>query len=204
MYRAKIERSGMYHNDEWVIYTTEPISPESKTLGQYVNNVHMCHPHLVIVHMCHPHLVICRPVFDVEIQDGLVILKNPISTFDEKIPNITHFLDDLFEMKYLVESFKRVRKEALDWDFIKYLVNRYASAYYVCMAGGVGGYSMSLIKEIVKIGNIDLDMQIYPGKDGGDGWYTLGDTLNHEWPDIDPMLKRLQTQIPCVSKFLTE
>jgi hypothetical protein len=180
----------MRYNDEWILYTQSEI--KKADVGKYIRAAMFDDPRVVV----------SRPVFDVEVREGLEVKAKPISSFDEKVPDITKFLDDVFELKDFVSHFKQHRVERPEWDFVHFLVNHFSSAYYDCMAGGVSAYMMSLLSEVAKIGNMDLSEVVYNGMEKD---YTLGDILKGEkWPDLTPFLHKIQNQIPSVGLFLLE
>jgi len=189
MWRTVVEMSCMQNNDEHVLYTEEEI--KSEQVEKFVQ----------IDRWVSPVLVFSRPVFDEEIEDGLTFATE---VFNEKTPDITHFLDAMYKLKMRIVLVKYI-KEAnnKDWDAIKFIIKDIITQYYDCMSRGLPTYLGSIIKELVECcPGIDLDMPLYPKKYG---MHLLKDFLKEvDPPDIKKHLIRIRKQIPSLPTFLLE
>ena len=168
IFRTIIERSVMSNNDEYSLYTNKEMTQEivdrmPKTM--FSEN----------------HLVVSRPVFDIEIEEGLDVFrsKTMVSCFDEKIPEITKFFDSLFEMKKCINRMKEIHSDKNEEELKKiiknFMVRHYTCHFYDCMSGGLKKYAGLILCEFIKQMGIDEKMELYPKQDG---YYTVKDFLN--------------------------
>ncbi len=185
LYRIIVENSPMTNNDERIYYKENSVEIGLVCPGK-------------------GKVVVCRPVYDIEIEKGLKT-DNVVglSIFDEKTPDITSFFDGLYKMKHYCDAMSSFMP-----DFnINQLVNYFASQYYDCMDGGLSGYIISMIREISKRDDVDMDMKVYPGKDDiTDNWYTLQDFLDSakDTPSLENIKDMIQKKIPNIDKFLLD
>lgn len=162
-YRTVIERSCMSNNDEFVLYTDQPITREIVSK-------------MPSIPFDENKLVLSRPVFDIEIEDGLDIHKSYTDLHDEFQPEITRFFDSIFKLKDFIDLFKEISSFKEDKEkLINFIVYRYSCFYYDCMSGGLKQYDGALLLEIIKHFNIDENMELYPKQDGS---YTVKDFVN--------------------------
>jgi hypothetical protein len=190
MYRSIVEMSCMQNNDERVLYTEEEILYDQ--VKEHINGNRFDSPKLVF----------SRPVFDAEIDDGL----NFAMETNNKIPDITRFLDALYRLKVRFDFVRELKKaNPQDWDPIPFIIRDITSQFYDCMSGGLPVYLGSIVKEIIDFyPNIDLDMTLYPKDEEED--YLLKDFLKEmeNAPDIKQHLTVMRKQIPCLPGFLLE
>ncbi len=184
IYRIVVELSGMSNNDERIYYKENSVEA-----GTILPNG--------------ARIVISRPVYDIEIQQGLKMHKEGgVSLFDEKTLDITAFFDSLYKMKHYVDYVKSFSPGLS----IEHIVNYFSSQFYDCMSGGIPIYISSIIKEICEKTDIDRNMRIYPGKDGEtDNWHTLQDFLDEvNPPSLEDIRDIIQKELPNISQFLLE
>jgi len=202
MYRNIVERSCMSNNNEIITYTPHKLSYDSfKTYK----------------------LVISRPVYDYEIEEGLKIINNKeISTFNEKVPDITQFLDGLYRLKIRFEWDKKMFHEYT----LEKSINHYVSYnYYDCMSGGCNGYILSMFRYIIEnTEDFNLDEKLYPGKNDfdengkpcsqkekealneKDSWYDYHDFLKsiEKIERFEDITKKFKNKLPDIKQFLLE
>ncbi len=182
MYRLVVERSNMSNNDEVIQYV--PGQNEEELRETIYRKGHK--------------VVVFRPVFPIEISDGLIISDRQIHMFDEKSPPITQFLDSLFWLKSWVDLHK-------DHDIpltFKRIIYHYTMNYYDCMSEGLKKYDAALFKELMEVvkDEVDMDMEVYPNEKG---WYTLRDFLaSIHPPDITDLWNKLRQTLPPLKTFL--
>ena len=156
-------------------------------------------------------LVISRLVYDFEIEEGLNPIKGvEISSFDEKIPKITSFLDGVYKIKVRFGYDKKMFKEPS----IENSINHFISYnYYDCMSGGCNIYILSIFRYVIEnIEGFNLDEPIYPGKDrkgnceDKNSWYNFHDFLQEikHIERFEDMICGFQNQLPDVKKLLLE
>lgn len=190
MYRNVIERSGMINNDEIITYT-------DKKLTYDMFNTYK--------------LVISRPVYDFEIEEGLNPIKETgISSFDEKIPKISSFLDGLYRIKVRFDHDKKMFKSAS----LQKSINHYISYnYYDCMSGGCNVYILSIFRYLIEnMEDFNLNEPIYPGKDRGkscedkSSWYNFNDFLKgiKNIERFEDIICGFQNRLPDTKKLLLE
>jgi hypothetical protein len=158
MFRNIVERSVMTNNDEVVFYSEKELSFEQFNEGNIQETMKSFN--ISINMFDDPNLVISRPIFPVEKEEGLKIeTDNWTSVFDEKVPEITKFLDDLFKLsRYFLgrkEHFSHV-------PLYKSVIWKIGMDYYDCMSGGTSKYSLSILQTVMKALNIDEDVSLYP------------------------------------------
>lgn len=155
-WRNIIERSCMINNDEFVIYSHEQRKQEKDMPGR---------------------LRMSRPVFTVEIKDGL----DPVAQMEKRqlspqqAPKITLMLDAFFKLKKSLEGYQylhSLREDNTPWNPAQALASIIGDNYYDCMTGGWDGYSIWAAHQLGA--TMNPNEQVYP-KDNG--WYTLGDFL---------------------------
>lgn len=173
IFRNVVERSCMNNNDEWVFYSDHELKFKDPEIERML-------PRRMFDDT---RLVVSRPVFDIEITEGLDIKSIPSSLYDSVCPKITAFLDTVFELKNLINFFKEVYQENDKTKLVNFLIRRYTCDFYDCMSGGLGKYEGYIVKQLVKSFNIDLSMELYPKGDSKDH-YTIGDFMN-EFKDVD-------------------
>jgi len=186
-YRNIIEYSCMSNNDERISYTDKPLNSKD-------------------VFSQDKFLVFSRPVYDLEIEEGLKTHKYSISCFDEKIPDITSFLDTLYRLKFRYEGLKVISQKEIT---IEHIIKYISDSFYDCMSGGMPAYLGSICKRLCEEfpDEIDLAMELYPCSEETkeNGWYTLKDFLEEiNPPDIDIHLDKMRKKLPSVSSFLLE
>ena len=188
LYRIVVEYSCMSNNDERIYYIDHYEKDTFEKEKFICNN--------------DGRIVISRPVYDIEIEQGLKTEVVGLSMFDEKTPDITSFFDGIYKMKSYCDVFKDI---IVDFN-IKHIVDHFAAQYYDCMSGGLSIYITSIIKELSKRDDVDKSIRIYPGKNKeGDEWYTLQDFLDSvDPPSIEEIKNLFQKQIPSISQFLLE
>ena len=183
MYRTIVELSGMTNNDEYILYTKKQLTHDD---------------------IKHGRLVISRPVFEIELEDGLRVEEGvTVSKWADspfaKSPEITQFLDSLFNMKFFTDASKSVSDKLISPERF---VRHYATQYYDCMSGGLPKWAGLIVKEFAEIMNIDKNMELYPKEDG---YYTLKDfcrEFTDEGDSLKTVMSRLQGELPPLNKFL--
>jgi hypothetical protein len=183
MYRTIVELSNMKNNDEYILYTKEILTDDD---------------------IKHGYIVLSRPVFKIEIDDGLLIREGiTISKLSNshytRSPEITLFLDALFNMKYFVERQKKISDNPIKPErFLKYYTNQ----YYDCMSDDLPRWMGVIAREFAIIMGFDEDMKLYPRKEG---WYTLKDfcrDFESAGCDINKILKKVKEELPPIDQFL--
>ena len=188
LYRIVVENSDMLNNDERIHYIDYYEKDTFEKEKFICNN--------------DGRVVISRPVYEIEIEQGLKTEVIDLSMFDEDTPDITSFFDSIYKMKHFTDVFKDIYS-----DFsIESIIKHFAAQYYDCMSGGLSIYISSIIKELSKRDDVDKSIRIYPGKNKeGDEWYTLQDFLDSvDPPSIEEIKNLFQKQIPSISQFLLE
>lgn len=171
-WRTITEESIMINNDEYVYYSDRELKedlPDNASPEEY-RAYRSANPE---------HIVFSRPVFDIEVQDGLnVLCKDGISVFDEKIPESTSAIDGMFKLMKHVDLFLNVLHQK-PVDAVEEYV---ASRFYDCMSGGCDVYSLAMCRYLIEKYKFDLNTPVYPSKNGsvvvdGNPWASFADFL---------------------------
>lgn len=171
-FRSLFEMSGiMMNNDEYAVYTDFELDPkkhaanfQSSWMGSWSD----------------PKLVFSRPVYQLEIKDGLLIREKPISSWDEKVPRSTKLIDAIYKFKGVKGRWDRLnslRTEhgAKKLDLSQNLADYVAYSYYDCLSGGMPTFEISIVRFLIdNLPGIDMNSPVYPSSEGKE-WYTLRD-----------------------------
>lgn len=193
-YRNIIEKSGMLNNDEWVLYTTEPLDYGSNIIKSISTS-----------DFNDPRLILTRPVYDIEYEEGLTI-KNPVFLDDENSPEITRLLDSLHIIsdnikfnKEISEKTKNKKHKENLLDPTNLLSELVAANFYDCMSCGMSKHTIAVIRYLMEnYKTINWDTYVYPRGLSNDDFYTLRDFYNttKNVPTIYKYLKRLPKGVP--------
>ena len=133
-----------------------------------------------------PSFVMCRPVYEIEVQDGLIPEMEPRALYDCGLhpePESTLLIDAIFRFAgHLAKGERRTPSRVV--------ADMAAQGYYNTRCGGMPTYLMSILKYLMEeIPGIDPDEPCCPGKDptvyrnkkfpvkdpAYEGWYHLRD-----------------------------
>lgn len=180
----------MINNDEWVFYTEEEMSWQRLlkclTFGAFDS----------------PYLRVSRPVYNVEVKDGLRVKANiVIQRLQEKAPEVTSLLDTIhfildeisWRRKVCDGESEATKSKVLDPSWV--LAHMIAYNCYDCMSDGVPPYLIPIARYFMEnYSSINWDTYVYPApEDSGKDHYTLRDfyEMTRNAIDITPQLKRL-------------
>lgn len=149
IYRSIVEKSSMINNDEFVSYG------DKKDFFRDKNGT----------------LSLSRPVFQIEIDEGLNISSKEISTYQEKVPSITKLIDGIYELKKIKDFFELLEKDVNPTIIAKDYLGMH---FYDCMSGGANSYILWLIKYLCDNNFIEMKTDIYP-TDNEKGFYDFYD-----------------------------
>jgi hypothetical protein len=171
-WRIVFETSMMSNNDEYAFCSEQQLDYET-----FHENIA---PRLKASPFSMPRLVICRPIFEEELEAGLVLNFKPRSCFDEDKPDITITLDGLYKfinnVQKRYESFNERSRNPTS--VVESII---AQHYYDCMSGGMPISMLVACRMAIKQFKCNLSVPVYPGKDnkpGEEGWYTLKDFMD--------------------------
>lgn len=162
----------MINNDEQVFYTDVPIS-------------RIVEPGPDSILADDMHLVFSRPVYQEELDEGLVerVGRTWMATADIDPPIITISLDGIYKFR---EHFVTWRKLTGQDDFktslTKVITHFIASNFYDCMSGGCPRSALALCREIIQRFQLPKDAEVYPDaiphEEGEEAtWYTIKDFM---------------------------
>lgn len=160
LYRIIIEKSIMNNNDEYVFYSS--VLDDKNIFLQTVKGP-----------FDNPMVVLERPVYQIEIDQGLQINKNSISCLHEEIPTITRQIDALYKIKSRIEF----QKEHGISQPSKFIASYLGTFFYDCMSCGMPKWELALIKFFAQQENIDKTTIVYP-RHGTEKWITIEDFLH--------------------------
>lgn len=193
-YRNIIEKSGMLNNNEWVLYTTEPLTHNSNIIKSISTS-----------DFDDPRLMLTRPVYDIEYEEGLII-KNPVFLDSENSPEITRLLDSLHIISDNIKFNKEISKKTKNKKHKENLLNPsnllselVAANFYDCLSCGMPKHTVAVIRYLMEnYKTINWDTDIYPKRAPSKDWYTLRDFYNEtkNVPTIYKYLKRLPKGVP--------
>jgi len=155
IFRTVFELSPMCNNDEWVIHSETPVDRQKDS-----------------------RMVMCRPVYQIEIDDGLKVELGLRQRLGSE-PEITTLIDAFWRVRDGVVS-------AMSWgDLAHAIAHHVAYTYYDCMSEGMPLFQPVVIRMICEQCNVPLDTPVYPKMDNpeDDTWYTLADFLGDFPPD---------------------
>lgn len=166
LWRNVVELSCMSNNDEVVFY--------SKNQFLWSDNLKDYFPSSP---MREPQLVVSRPVFHVELDQGLMS-KETATTYPrpEEAPAVSLFLDAFFKIQRKMALKAELRKLGSKVTSSQVLADYIAYSYYDCMSGGMPKYELLILCEALRSYDVDLSTEVYPGKNKSE-WYTLQDFL---------------------------
>ena len=172
--RTVIEKSMMHNNDEYSLYadSEEKMQKLIKVVVDKFSNDYFSDPRVILT----------RPIYDIELEEGLNVQKSINDCFDEKVPDITILLDELHKAVDMMADYNMLKI-----DFSSFISMVIGTQYYDCMSGGVSYPWIWVIRKICQIalesGLINLDKTVYP-RGEGEPWYTLRDFL-YETKNVD-------------------
>ena len=168
MFRTIVELSCMSNNDEYIIYTPCVMTNDNIKKEIQVSSYD------------DPHIVVSRPVFNIEILEGLKLKET--KAFDETVPDSTRLIDAVFRLK---EKYAGLKKIIPDMPPETYLLKFVAIAFYDCMSGGCPTFILMIIKYYFTIIKPEYNREayVYPS-DKERGYDTLQDFLN-KLEDLD-------------------
>lgn len=172
-WRTIFETSVMSNNDEYAFCSEQQY--DYKSFHEGVASKFSNSP------FSNPHLVICRPIFEEELEAGLILNFKPRSCFDGDNPDITFTLDGLYKfidnVQKRYESFNERSRNPTS--VVESII---AQHYYDCMSGGMPISMLVACRMAIKQFKCNLSVPVYPGKDrnkpGEEGWYTLKDFMD--------------------------
>jgi hypothetical protein len=175
-WRNIVEMSCMINNDEFIFYSKEEVMHEH--IKKYIRGRAFDDPKLML----------SRPVFQIEIEQGLDVFSGVKDVFSFEDPNITKFIDAYFKVKQAAWAWQDFLKE-------KFTVSKFLSRYvgnsmYDCMSGGLPMYELLICRELVQNPEVDRTEYVYPTSDkkftseNNRDYYNLQDFLN-ETKDAD-------------------
>jgi hypothetical protein len=201
-FRLVWEMSNMSNNDEWVAHVEKSVTREESIPKELADSSGWSR-----YERPEPRFIFCRPVYEIEVKEGLDLNEKPKAIYDcgiSRTPESTQLIDSIFrfaeEMKkesFLAKSTGRKMRSPTD-----IIVTIASCQYYDCMSGGIPTYLMSILKYLMEsIPGIDFTKPVYPGKEkvpmdnpeDYQGWWTLRDF--YETAKDSPDLKREAPQI---------
>lgn len=142
-----------------------------------------------------PFIVLQRPVYKIEIENGLNCNVDTQEYFEDNIPEITRQIDAVYRIKNMIELHKKA-KIFKPSEFIAYYLGTF---YYDCMSGGIPLWELVIMNLFANQDIINKNTKIYPDNVEKDTWITIEDFINEmkkkDIPSIENNCKLLALEI---------